>query len=382
MEPLPHLKSCLRLAFEARDAQHVSGVSLASYFSRAPTRGRRRSDLEPNLVFPASVRARMGPEAGRAVDLALDPATWRACAVPRPAEPVATREWLAEAALSLGKAEGRALMWSLLRALSELEGLAQRLTAGRGSRATVRQVLHGVRARTLRVEPFAALFVRVLKIAQTVYAAFRHAGFSAEDGWAQVEDRLWSSHPTGRRDAAGGDATGAYLPSLVHAASANARKRLRRNADTGRTAGHAQALLARFAAGPGAALWPWRDPAGKLLPQRAEFLDPDAAGVCFFVLLTHVADERRAKGGPAGGLSAPFAEAGFSSPEWLPDRTDDLAVRLLAAGDSQPRGEVLEALPSLLRATLAAAPEDGARARLPGLLRWLEENGRDLLEAP
>jgi hypothetical protein len=105
-------------------------------------------------------------------------------------------------------------------------------------------------------------------------------------------------------------------------------------------------------------------------------------------------------------LSLPFADAGFGAGEWLPDRTDDLAVRVLAAGadDSIPRGELLDALSVLLRATLSPAPgADGvaltlqrlgvdlaqaeaqamlerARARLPDLLRWLEENGRDLLE--
>src|SRR5262249_17248301 len=152
-------------------------------------------------------------------------------------------------------------------------------------------VLHGVSHRTLRAEPFAALLVRVLKISQVVYAAFRQAGFDHAAAWERVEDRLWSPHPTGR-----GEERGAYLPSLVHAAAGNARKRLRRNAENGRTAGHAQALLARFASGPGISLWPWRDPSGKLLPQRLDGLGPDAAGLCFFVLLTHVADERRNAG--------------------------------------------------------------------------------------
>jgi len=58
MESLPQLESCLRLAFDARDAEHVSGVSLASWFVRAPTRGRRRSDLDARLLFPAELRAR------------------------------------------------------------------------------------------------------------------------------------------------------------------------------------------------------------------------------------------------------------------------------------------------------------------------------------
>jgi len=198
----------------------------------------------------------------------------------------------------------------------------------------------------------------------------------------------------------------AYLPSLVQAASGNARRRLRRNAEAGRTQEHAQAFLARFASGPGAGLWPWSDAAGRLLPQGDGALSPEVAGFCFFVLLTRAAGERRARRGPSRGLSPLFGEAGFGAGEWLPDRTDDLAVRLLAAGedDSIPRGELLDALSVLLRATLSPAPGadgvsltlqrlgvdlaqgeteamlDRARARLPDLLRWLEENGRDLLE--
>ncbi len=403
MEPLPQLESCLRSSFEAGDERHPSGVSLASYFARAPTRGRRRADLETALLFPDSVRARLGSE--RAMKMAMDPETFRACPGPRPTVPIATREWLAEAALSLGKAEGFALMWSLLRAMSELEALAQRLLGARMPRTVVRQVLHGVGARSLRVEPFAALLVRVLKIAQGVYAAFRHAGLPHEAAWAAVEDRLWAAHPTGRRAPSGGDALGAYLPSLVQAASGNARRRLKRNAEAGRTREHGHALLARFAAGPGARLWPWLDASGRLLPQGEGALSPDVAGLCFFVLLTHTASERRSRGGPAGGLSAPFDEAGFAASEWLPDRTDDLAVRLLAAGapEGVPRGELLDALSVLLRATLAPRSSDGvaltlqrlgvdlaqgeseamlerARERLPALLRWVEENGRELLE--
>ena len=129
------------------------------------------------------------------------------------------------------------------------------------------------------------------------------------------------------------------------------------------------------------------------------------AGLCFFALLAHAASERRSRGGPAGGLSAPLDEAGFGSSEWLPDRTDDLAIRLLSASaaSGRPRGEMLEAISTLVRATLAGMPapegasalrrlgiqlgEDDtakmlerARARLPELARWLEENGRELLE--
>jgi hypothetical protein len=388
MQPLPHLQTCLRLAYEARDAQHASGVSLASYFARAKIRGRRRSGLEADLLFPDALRARLG---ARVIAQAMDEKSFRSCVEARPADPIATREWLSEAALALGKAEGPALMWALLRTMSELEGAAQKLLGARASRALIRQVLHGVGPRALRAEPFAALLVRVLKIAQAIYTAFREAGHAHPEAWQAVEERLWAPHPTGRAGA-----SGAYLPSLVQAASGNARRKLRREAASGRTREHAQALLARFASGEGARLWPWRDAAGELFPQGSGPLSPEAAGACFFVLLTHAAFERRARGGPAGGLPEPFADAGFASSEWLPDRTDDLAVRLLAAGDAPAQPELLEVLPSLLRATLAPRngvpasldlPEgegramlDSARQRLPELLRWLEENGRELLE--
>jgi len=407
METMPQLESCLRLSFEARDGdRRPSGVLLTSYFVRAATRGRRRTELDPEVLFPPAVRARLGPAPERVIALAMDPATYRSCAGPLAAIPLATREWLGQAALALGKDEGFDLMWSLLRAISELEGVAQRLLGIRTPRAVVRQVLHGVDARSLRVEPFAALLVRVLKIAQAVYGAFRHAGLPHEVAWAAVQDRFWAPHPTGERAGSGARAIGPYLPSLVQAASGNARRRLRRNAEAGRTREHAQALLARFASGPGARLWPWSDAAGRLLPEGSGALSPEVAGFGFFVLLTHAAGERRARGGPSRGLSPPFGNAGFGAGEWLPDRTDDLAVRLFAAGadDSIPRGELLDALSVLLRATLSPVPGangvaqtlqrlgvdlaqgeadamlDRARARLPDLLRWVEENGRDLLE--
>ena len=92
--------------------------------------------------------------------------------------------------------------------------------------------------------------------------------------------------------------------------------------------------------------------------------------------------ERRTRGGPSGGISPLFAEAGFGASEWLPDRTDDLALRLLTAA-GMPDAEMLEAMSALLRATLSSRREpmlDAARARLPALLRWLEENARELLE--
>ncbi|HEY6911556.1 MAG TPA: hypothetical protein VI356_19405, partial [Myxococcales bacterium] len=113
MQPLPHLASCLRLAFDARDAAHPSGVSLASYFARAAVRGRKRSDLQADLLFPEQVRSRLGPAARDAIARAMDPSSFRSCRAARPTVPLATREWLAEAALSLGKAEGFPLMWAL-----------------------------------------------------------------------------------------------------------------------------------------------------------------------------------------------------------------------------------------------------------------------------
>ena len=405
MEPLPQLESCLRLAFDARDAEHPSGISLASWFVRAPTRGRRRSDLDPELLFPSDLRARLGPDAERTISLAMEPSSWKTCPAPRPTIPLATREWLAETALALGKAEGFTLTWALLRAVAELESLAQRLLGSRTSRATVRQVLHGVGQRTLRVEPFAAFVVRVLKIGQTAYAAFRHAGHPHDAAWALVQDRLWMPHPTGKSSRSGTLARGAYLPSLLQASAGNARKRLRRSADERRTPDHARALLARFASGPGTRLWPWTDAAGRLLPSADPELTPEMAGACFFALLAQAASERRSRGGPSGGLSRALAEAGFASGEWLPDRTDDLAIRLLTAGAPAgvPRSDLLEAASVLVRATLSngrgregtsalrrlgidlsdAASEAmlaRARARVSDLARWLEENARDLLE--
>jgi hypothetical protein len=368
MQSLPQLEELLRVAFEARSAEHPSGVALASYFARAPSRGRKRSDLDLDLLFPRS----LGLPA-QAVALATDPGSYRSCENPKPTEPSATREWLAEAALTLGKAEGFALTWPLLRAMTELEGVAQKVLGARTPRAVVRQVLHGVSARTLHAEPFAALLVRVLKIAQTVYAASRHAGLKHEAAFAAVQDRLWSQHPTGSEDE-----RGAYLPSLVQAASGHARRRIKRNAQEGRTQDHARVFLSRFA-NAGAKLWPWRSADGLLLPFGEKELSLELAAVACFVLLTHTASERRSRGGPSGGLSAPFVEAGFAATEWLPDRTDDLAVRLFTAAESPARGEFLSPLAQLLRAALSG---DDARAfeRLPDLLRWVEENGRELLE--
>jgi len=401
MQPLPHLESCLRASYEARDERHPCGISLASYFVRAPTRGRRRSDVEAEALFPPALLDRLGKDGSRSIALAMDPASWRVDSAPRATVPIATREWLAEAAQGLGNAEGYGLVWVLLRATSELEGVAQQLLGSRLPRATVRQVLHGVDARTLRVEPFAALLVRVLKIAQAVYAAFREAGHGHEAAWEAVQDRLWSPHPTGRRNRSGGEALGAYLPSLVQAASGNARRRLRKNVEAHRTVDHARALLARFAASSAASLWPWTDAAGRVLPASGDGVSPEIAGTAFFALLTLTASERRNRGGPSGGLSRPYAEAGFGASEWLPDRTDDLAIRLLVAGaeESVPDGEQLETLSALVRATLgdrsslssyerlgipaseADAMLERARTRLPELLVWLEGNGRDLLES-
>lgn len=393
MHPLPQLEQCLRVAFEAGDPRHPSGISLASYFVRAPTRGRRRSEVDAQLLFPPPTAARL---TGESIERALDAQGWRTCPSPQPVVPVATREWLAKAAVSLEQAEGPAAMWSLLRAVAELEATAGSLLGARMPRAVVRQVLHGVGMRTLRVEPFAAFAVRVLKIAQAVYAAFRHCGAGHEAAFAAVQDRLWSPHPTGRRSASGAEILGAYLPSLLQAASGHGRRRLRRNHDSRRTQDDARALLARFAAGPGMRLWPWADASGRLLPQGA--LEPETAGLCLFVLLTRAASERRGR-----GVSPIFAGAGFGASEWLPDRTDDLAVRLLAAGEGVPRGDTLEALALLVQATLSpAAPGDvslalqrlgvdiaqgetdamvdRSRPRLAELLRWVEENARELLE--
>jgi hypothetical protein len=117
MQPLPQLEQCLRLAFEAADPAHPSGISLGSYFVRAPTRGRRRSDLDAKLLFPETVAALLTPQA---IERALDASTWRTCPRPQEVIPVATREWLAKAALSLEQAEGLPAMWAFLRAVREL----------------------------------------------------------------------------------------------------------------------------------------------------------------------------------------------------------------------------------------------------------------------
>src|SRR5256885_626280 len=244
MQPLPHLESCLRASYEARDERHPCGISLASYFVRARTRGRRRSGVEAEALFPPALHDRLGTNASRAIPLAMDPSSWRVDGSPRATVPLATREWLAEAAQGLGNAEGYELVWVLLRATSELEGVAQRLLGSRLPRATGRQVLHRVDARTLRVEPFAALLVRVLKIAQAVYAAFRQAGHRHDAAWEAVQDRLWLPHPTGRRNRHAGQALGAYPPSLVQAASGKAPRRLRKNVEAHPTLGHAPAPLA------------------------------------------------------------------------------------------------------------------------------------------
>src|SRR3954468_24271577 len=111
MQPLPQLERCLALACDGRARLHVSGISLASYFVRAPTRGRKRADLQAELLFPEALHRQLGAKAARGVELAMDPAPFRGCAPPRPALPVATREWLAEAALQVGQAESFPLMW-------------------------------------------------------------------------------------------------------------------------------------------------------------------------------------------------------------------------------------------------------------------------------
>jgi hypothetical protein len=364
MQPLPQLETLLKTAFDARTPLEPSGIALASYFSRAPTRGRRRSDLDLPLLFAQADL----PQS--AIDLAAEQASWKSCSDPRPLEPVATREWLSEAALSLGKAEGYALTWALLRAMTELESVAQKLLGAKTPRAVVRQVLHGVSTRALHVEPFAALLVRVLKIAQTVYVAFRHSGSDHKAAFLAVQDRLWEPHPTGKETGE----RGSYLPSLVQAASGNARRKLKRSAQEGRTQEHSRAFLSRFAT-VAPKLWPWIE--GDLLqPFGERAMTPELAGLCCFVLLTHTAAERRSRGGPSGGLSAPYTAAGFASAEWLPDRTDELAVRLLTATGAPVRGEFLAPLSQLLRAAMARAEDE----RLTDLLRWLEENGRELLE--
>src|SRR5438105_14726888 len=111
MQPLPQLERCLAICFDGRDERRASGISLGSYFVRAPTRGRRRAELQAELLFPEALRDRLGAAAGPAVERAMDASTWRTCSLPQPALPLATRQWLAEAALALGQAEGFPVMW-------------------------------------------------------------------------------------------------------------------------------------------------------------------------------------------------------------------------------------------------------------------------------
>src|SRR4051812_50201188 len=103
MERLAKLESCLRLAYEGgAEAQprgtalaQPCGIALASYFPRAPTRGRRRSELELDLIFPRAARERIGPEAERVIEAVKDPSLWRVCKDGRSMVPTATREGLA-----------------------------------------------------------------------------------------------------------------------------------------------------------------------------------------------------------------------------------------------------------------------------------------------
>ena len=174
----------------------------------------------------------------------------------------------------------------------------------------VRKVLHGVGAdRALLTEPFAALLVRVLKIAQAIYTAFRHAGER------RTKPRVWrgpgsslvaaSDRPSredGRRGAR-------RVPAQPGAG------RLRETAAGGSTAAPKKAARAstRLRCSRGSprvregSLWPWVDEEGRLLPHAEDELEPEMAAACFFVLLTHVANERRTQN-LSGGLSKPFAE--------------------------------------------------------------------------
>jgi hypothetical protein len=394
MQKLPLLEKALHLAFDARTDGAPCGVSLTSYFARGPTRGRKQQGAEEELIFPAELRARLGEHAGPSIASSLDATRFRSCAKPTAAVPRGDREWLAHAATALGAAETPQLAWALLGAADELERAALKLLGGAAKRQAARRALHGVRARTLHTEPFAALLLRVLLVAQSVYAACRLAGLPHREAWAALEDRLWSAYPTGRSAASGHAPRGAYLPSLVLSASAHGRRRSDLSVQQSRTQDHAAALLARFSRGPGGALWPWIDEGGKLVPQGDSAPEPQAAAAFFFVLLTFTASSRRLNGGPARKLPAPFEEAGFGASDWLPDRTDDLALRLLAAAGLAPDAALVASLPLLLRATLTPsiakrqpkarvwplAMLERAQARLPLALSWLEENGRELLE--
>src|SRR5256885_11840949 len=106
MQPLPHLESCLRSSYEARDERHPCGISLASYFVRAPTRGRRRSGVLAEALFPPALRDRLGSGASRSIALAMDPSNWRVGFAPRATPPIAPREWLAQGGPGVADAGG------------------------------------------------------------------------------------------------------------------------------------------------------------------------------------------------------------------------------------------------------------------------------------
>jgi hypothetical protein len=401
---LPRLATLLGAAYFAR-GESPAGPFLPSFFKRKASRGQPPRPLPRELLFPESLRAALGAAALAAEE---DPAAFRHCPDSDEVLPTASLEWLAQARLLLAAHEkSRALSAALQAAYDEL--YAHALTELRPLPAELaRRVLDGLFDDAQLVQPFAAVFLKVLGVAQEVYAAARIAGRAHEAAFALVLERLSGDHPTGAESE-----RGPYLRSLILGARVNALKRLERNAGKAQRE-RARALLAA-ALHRQEALWPWRDGRGRPLPAMAGALAEREAAAAIACALRVIAGDRRGH----AGLRPVFTEAGFAGQEWLADRAEVAALLFdsLAVGGAREMewdtfalddayGRTAEAVTLLLRATLAArsssrdaallsarlakagaplaaaeVPEllSRARPRLGALLAWLEPEARDLL---
>ncbi len=408
---LPLLATLLEQAYASRGGG-IAGPWLPSFFKRAPSRGQRARALDRSLLWPDELRAALGPRGAEALLAVEDPASFVSCGEAREVLPTADLAWLAQARQLLARhPHGRALSAALQAAYDELHALAlaelRPLPVG-----TARRVLDGLFDDAQLVQPFAAVFLKVLAVGQEVYIAARLAGADHGRAASLVTLRLFDSHPTGQ------DAErGPYLRSLILGARSNGLKRLERNSGKGQQES-ARALLAG-ALHAAEALWPWRSARGAPLPSVAGTLTLREVAACLASLLRLVASDRRGH----GGLREVFAAAGFGGQEWLADRAEVVALLLdliaLApegTGEASEPWETLtldeaygrttEAATVLLRAALSTrpSPRDGAlisakmaraggqiaaaevaamvaaaRPRLREMLAWLEPRARDLL---
>ena len=401
---LPRLATLLGEAYFAR-GDSAAGPFLASFFKRKASRGQPPRPLPRELLFPQELRAALGADALRLVEA---PSSWKQCASDEEILPTASLEWLARARRLLAAQEqSRGLSAALQAAYDELHGHA--LLELRPLPAELaRRILDGLFDDVQLVQPFHAVFLKVLAVSQEVYAAARLAGRDHDRAFEFVLERLGGNHPTGQDSE-----RGPYLRSLILGARVNALKRLERNAGKAQRE-RARALLAS-ALHRRRELWPWLDAGGRPLPASGgelTLLEVAAAVAC---ALRVIAGDRRGH----GGLRPVFAEAGFAAPEWLADRAEvaalifdslaiggeqDLAWETFALDDAY--GHTAEAVTLLLRATLVERPRprDGAllsakllragsqvaagevpemlaraKPRLEDLLRWLEPEARDLL---